>query len=124
MQTQKWVNLGLLVASVLIFLFCSQLFEALWGLARLPINEDWPLEPHWVVSFLVAAGLFLWVRRYQKANVFFNEVATELSKVSWPPSKETVLSARVVIVILAIATAALFVIDQLWRVAIRGALSQ
>lgn len=123
MQTQKWVNGGLLTLAVLVFLFCSQLFDALWNLARLPVNEDWPVEPAWILSFVVAAGLFVALRRYQKANVFFNEVVFELSKATWPEPKETVLSARVVIMILAIATMILFLIDQLWRVAMRGTLS-
>lgn len=108
---------------VLVFLFCNQLFDALWNVARLPVNEDWPVQPAQLLSFVVAAGLFISLRTYQKANVFFNEVVLELSKVSWPERKETISSARVVIIILAIATMILFLIDQLWRVAMRGALS-
>jgi preprotein translocase subunit SecE len=123
MQTQKWVNLGLLVAALLVFLFINQLLGALWGVARLPVGDEWPVEPSQILAFLVAAGLALWARRYAKANVFFNEVVLELSKVTWPERKETVASAGVVIVLVAVATAILFLIDQLWRVAMKGLLT-
>jgi preprotein translocase subunit SecE len=123
MQTQKWVNLGLLVAALLGFLFLNQLLGALWGLARLPVGEDWPVEPAQILAFAAVAGLALWARRYQRANGFFNEVVLELSKVTWPVRKETVSSAGVVIVLIGIATAILFVIDQIWRVAMKGLLA-
>jgi preprotein translocase subunit SecE len=122
-QTQKWVNLGLLVAALLAFLFMNQLFSAIWGAARLPINEDWPVEPSQLLAFVMAAGLGVWARRYQRANVFLNEVAQELSKVTWPERKDTVKAAGVVIVLLSIAAGLLFVIDSIWRVAVRGVLS-
>ncbi len=122
-QTQKWVNLGFLVAAVLVFLFANQILSALWGVTRLPLGEDWPVEPAQILAFLIAAGLALWARRYQTANGFFNEVVVELSKVTWPERKETVSSAGVVIVLVAVATAILFVMDQLWRVAMKGVLS-
>ncbi|HEX5035655.1 MAG TPA: preprotein translocase subunit SecE [bacterium] len=121
-KTQKWVNLGLLVAAVLIFLFLNQLFSALWGFARLPVNEDWPVEPAQILAFVVAAGAALWARRYQRSNVFLNEVATELSKVSWPERKDTVSSAGVVVVLISIASLILFLIDSLWRFAVQGLL--
>jgi preprotein translocase subunit SecE len=122
-KTQKWVNLGVLIAGALAFLFINQLFSAVWSTARLPINEDWPVEPSQLLSFVLAAGIALWARRYQRANIFFNEVASELSKVTWPERKDTVRSASVVVVLIAIASVILFLIDSMWRVAIRGVLS-
>ena len=121
-KTQKWVNLGLLVAAVLIFLFLNQLFSALWGMARLPVNEDWPIEPAQILAFVVAAGAAFWARRYRRSNVFLNEVAEELSKVSWPERKDTVSSAGVVVILLSIASVVLFLIDSLWRFAVQGLL--
>jgi preprotein translocase subunit SecE len=123
MQTQKWVNLGLLVAALLVFLFVNQLLGALWGVARLPLGDDWPVEPSQILAFLVAAGVAFWARRYRRANGFFNEVVLELSKVTWPERKETVASAGVVIVLIGIAAAILFLIDQLWRVSMKGIFS-
>lgn len=122
-QTQKWVNLGLLVVAVLVFLFFNQLFTALWDVARLPVNEEWPVAPAQLIAFVLAAGLVFGARSYKRANTFFNEVVVELSKVTWPEPKETVSSAGVVIVLIGIAAMILFVIDQLWRVAMRGVLA-
>src|SRR5262249_36313256 len=121
-KTQKWVNLGLLVAVALVFLFLEQLFSVLWGFARLPVNENWPIEPAQMLAFAVSAGLGVGVRRYRRTNVFLNEVAAELSKVTWPERKEAVSSAGVVIVLISIAALILFLIDSLWRFAIQGML--
>jgi len=80
------------------------------------------VEPAQILAFVVSAGLWLWARRYQRANIFLNEVAAELSKVTWPERKETVSSAGVVVVLISIAALILFLIDSLWRVAIQGML--
>jgi preprotein translocase subunit SecE len=121
-KTQKWVNLGLLIAAGLVFFFLKELFSALWGFVRLPLNEDWLIEPSQGLAFAVSFGLALWARRYQRANIFLNEVASELSKVTWPERKETVSSAGVVVVLLSIASFILFLIDYLWRFAVQGLL--
>ncbi len=123
MQTQKWVNFGFLIAATAVFLFVNQLAAALWDVFRLPIPEDWPIEPSHVIAFAIAVGAVLGARRSQKANGFFNEVAMELSKVSWPNRKETVASAGVVIILVGIAALILFVIDTIWGTVIRGTLA-
>ena len=123
METQKWVNLGLLVGAVVAFLFFSRLIAAVWDLTRLPVPQEWPVEPAYLISFAVAAGAGFWVRRHERANKFLNEVALELSKVTWPQRKETVASAGVVIILVGIASLILFVIDSLWGTMIRGVLS-
>jgi preprotein translocase SecE subunit len=121
-KTQKWVNLALLAAAALLFFFLKELFAALWGFTRLPVNEDWLIEPAQALAFLVAAGLGFWARRYQRANVFLNEVVSELSKVTWPERKDTVSSAGVVVVLLSIAALILFLIDSLWRFVVQRSL--
>ena len=122
MQTQKWVNLGLLLSGGIIFLFLSKLTIAVWDLTRLPISEEWPVEPPYLIGFAVAAGIAFWVRRNDRANNFLNEVGLELSRVTWPGRKETVASAGVVVVLIGIAALILFLIDTLWGTMIRGVL--
>jgi len=121
-ETQKWVNLGLLIAALALFVFLHQLASAVWDVARLPI-PDWPFEPSQLIALGVAAGVTLWARRSEKVNGFFNEVAMELTKVTWPNRKETISSAGVVIVLVAVAAVILFLIDSVWRETIRGVLS-
>ncbi len=123
MQTQKWVNLGLLIASTAIFLFLNQLFSSLWDLARLPRPAEWPIEPSQWISFTAAVAAGFSARRSERANRFLNEVALELGKVTWPQRKETVASAGVVIVLVGIAALILFLMDILWGTAIRGLLA-
>lgn len=122
MQTQKWVNLSLLLGSAIVFLFLSKLTIAVWDLSRLPILEEWPVEPPYLIGFGIAVGVGLWVRRNDRANNFLNEVALELSRVTWPARKETVASAGVVVVLIGIAALILFLIDTLWGTMIRGVL--
>lgn len=122
-QTQKWVNLGLLIATAVLFLFLHQLAGALWDMFRLPIPEEWPVEPPQLISFVLAMTAGLTARRSLKANGFLNEVAMELSKVSWPHRQETVSSAGVVIILTGLASLILFLIDNLWGTVIRGILA-
>jgi preprotein translocase subunit SecE len=89
----------------------------------LPLPEEWPVEPIYLVGFAVAAGAGFWARRNERTNVFLNEVAIELSRVTWPARKETVASAGVVALLIGIAAVLLFLIDSLWGVTIRGVLS-
>jgi preprotein translocase subunit SecE len=122
MQTQKWVNFGLLLGGAIIFLFLSKLTTAVWDLSRLPLLEEWPVDPPYLIGFGIAAGMAVWVRRNDGTNNFLNEVALELSRVTWPGRKETVASAGVVVVLIGIAALILFLIDTLWGTMIRGVL--
>lgn len=123
MQTQKWVNSALLIGAGAFYLFAYQLVAALWDVGRLPVPEDWPVEPSHLIGFAMAAGVALWARSSAAANGFFNEVVLELSKVTWPNRKESVGSAGVVIVLVGIAALLLFVIDSIWGMTIKGILS-
>lgn len=122
MQTQKWVNLGLLFGSAALFLFVSKLAGVLWDMARLPILAEWPVEPVYLIGFAASVAAGVLTRKHAVANTFFNEVVLELSRVTWPTRKETVASAGVVVLLVAIAAALLFLIDSLWGVTIRGLL--
>ncbi len=121
-KTQQWVNLGLLVVAALVFVFLNQLLATVWNVLRLPLSGDWAFEPSQVIAFVVAVALAAFLRRYEKANRFLNEVVEELSKVSWAERQETVSSAGVVVIVLVAASLLLFLIDSFWRYVIRGVL--
>jgi len=123
MQTQKWVNLGLLVVSAILFFFFSHLVGTIWDLTRLPMPEEWPVEPPYLVSFILAGMTGILIRRHAVANAFLNDVALELSRVTWPQRKETVASAGVVAVLIAIAALLMLVIDTIWGTVIRGVMA-
>ncbi len=119
MQTQKWVNLGLLGVAGLLFELWSKIFQWVWDFARWPVPQ-WAIEPVYLLAFVVAVGVTLTVRVSESANGFFNEVALELAKVTWPPRKETMASGGVVIVLVGLAALILFVIDLGWGTVTRG----
>jgi len=118
--TQKWVNLGLLVGSGIAFLFLSQALQLVWDLSRLPVPQGWVVGPPSLISFGLASVAGFVTRRQPRANSFLNEVALELSKVTWPGRKETVASTGVVLVLVAIASVILFLLDALWGTVARG----
>jgi preprotein translocase subunit SecE len=113
-STQKTVNLALLFFGVIVFLFLHQLTAFVWDAARLPVMNGWPLGPDAVISFGATLVIFFFVRWNTKINRFLNEVVSELLKVVWPEGKETVMSTGVVIVMVAISSVILFVMDKIW----------
>jgi len=78
---QKWVNVSLLVAGAVLFLFLQRLLGWGWESARLPIPQEWPVRPDALISFVITVSAALFVRRHHKTNDFLNEVAGELGKV-------------------------------------------
>ncbi len=123
MQSQKIVNLSLVLAGIGVFLFFSNAFSALWSLASLPRMPEWIVTPPDILSFVVVAAAGIIVRRHNKANTFLNEVTVELSKVTWPDNKETVISTGVSCVLVVICSVILFGFDSLWGVIMRGIFS-
>lgn len=123
LQTQKWVNLSLLVAGFVFFLFFYKLLAFGWDLARFPQPEEWPIEPVAIIDFVVSLATLLALRRNERVNTFLNEVVMELSKVTWPLRKETVLSTGVVAVMVAVCSLILFAFDFMWGTITRGLLS-
>ncbi len=123
MNSQKWVNLGLLLTAFLLFLLLGKVFDFFWDLGRLPLLDEWIVHPVYLLSFGVSLGSTIWVRRSANINEFFNEVVVELSKITWPNRKETFMSAGVVSLLVMIASLALVTMDYLWSLVIRGILS-
>jgi preprotein translocase SecE subunit len=54
---------------------------------------------------------------------FLNDVAVELSKVTWPTMQETVASTGVIIVMVGIASLLMFFFDTLWGTLTRSFLT-
>lgn len=123
METQKSVNLALVVLTALVFVFLSKVAFLVWGWLNWPVFEEWTIQLPYLVAFGFSLVVGVSLRRYQVANAFFNDVVEELARVSWPQRKETVSSAVVVVVLLAISAGSLLIIDTLWRAVIRGLLS-
>ncbi|MDL1872604.1 preprotein translocase subunit SecE [Deltaproteobacteria bacterium PRO3] len=111
---KKYIDLGLGLAAVAVGFLLYQFLLQIWDLFRLPLMENLPLSLPALVALVVALGLFLFFRSNAKSYNFLGEVATELSKVTWPTRQETVASTGVIIVMVGIASLIMFGFDALW----------
>ena len=118
--SQKIVNLGLLVTGCAVFFFMANLTQSIWGLVGLPRMADWLVSPAHIISFALTAGGGLYVRRSDHTNQYLNEVVQELSKVTWPTQKETVISTGVACVLVVFSALVLLGYDSLWGTVLGG----
>ena len=123
MQTQKWVNLALLIATGLVFLFFQKLVVAACDLAGWSRWENGILPLDVLIAVLLASGIGLVARYGSRSNNFLNEVVQDLAKVTWPMRKETITSAGVVVVLVGIAAVLLALIDLVWGTTAKGIFS-
>jgi preprotein translocase SecE subunit len=113
-QHQKWVNLSYLALAILfgylIFSFAGKIVGAYDLEARIR-NIDLVLR-----GFAVLAGglLFVGLYRSEQANQFMNEVVVELSRVTWPTTKDTSSATMIVIVMVLISGIVLGLLDYCW----------
>jgi preprotein translocase subunit SecE len=122
----RYVHAAFFGAGILVAYLSSKLLTALWNSLA-----DWPAATR-AVPFLLryaeeergtymqlvgaVLGIALVVQTYRKENVrrWANEVALEMSKVTWP-SKETVQNGTVVVIVCSlIATVYVAILDRIW----------
>ena len=111
---KKYIDLGLGLAAVAVWFLLHQVLLQIWELFHLPLMENLPVSLPALLAGVIAAGLFFFFRSNTKSYTFLGEVATELSKVSWPTTQETVASTGVIIVMVGIASLIMFGFDALW----------
>lgn len=116
---QQWVSLSFLGLAFIAFMLMGRVTELFWDLFRLPFPSEWPLTPPELVGLLSAAVLFMVLRRNETTNTFMNEAAVELSKVTWPAQKETVMATGVIMLVIAFFSLALALYDVVWAWAVR-----
>lgn len=111
---KKWIQISYLFIAALTWIFFYYLSDMVWDLASLPVPADWFIAPAQIIAFVTAAVVFIVLNRNRKIEQYSSEVASELSKVTWPEKKETVVSAGVIAVVVAICALLLFAFDSLW----------
>lgn len=110
-QLQRWVNLAYLAFAVLVaFLLLS---SASWLLAY--YNLETRNTQLWlrVGAVVVAAAVFAGMYFHGRTNQFMNEVMVELSRVTWPTTRDTGAATFVVVVMVLISGFVLGVFDWL-----------
>jgi preprotein translocase SecE subunit len=113
-QRQKWVNMTFLFASLLVasvaFVGLSKL-SAVYNLESSFKQIDLYLR---VGSIALGAILGFGLYFNDKSNAFMNEVILEMSRVTWPASKDTTNATIWVILFVLVAGALLGAFDSLW----------
>jgi preprotein translocase SecE subunit len=111
---QRWINLSYIAVSALLYfiLFSSLTYVAgVMDLEARLKGLDLYLR---LGSIFVALVFFVVLYRHQKANVFMNEVVSELAQVTWPIPNETMKATWVVLVMVLISGLILGFLDFFW----------
>ena len=111
---QKWVNVTYLAVSALVGYIVFAMMLKIVGVYDLEArvrNAELIIR---VVSLALGAGLFLGLIRSARANQFMSEVVVELTRVTWPTSKETTSATGIVIVMVLISGMVLGLLDYIW----------
>jgi preprotein translocase subunit SecE len=106
---ERWVQLGFMVAAILLVWFFDHLISAVWYIFADP-NEAI------VTAAAVLSGIAAAAVLYSNASAhgLVHGIAEELSKVTWPTRKETSSSTIVVVVTSIVAALMLFLFDSVW----------
>lgn len=102
-QRQKWVNLSFIAVSALLGFIVFALALKLSGVFDLETkikNIDWVIR---IGSVAVAGVSFLILLRHKDANAFMDDVILEITRVTWPPQKDTGRATIVVVIMVLIA---------------------
>jgi preprotein translocase subunit SecE len=114
MENRKIVVSAYLVASMVVwFLTRSGLFylhQSFYEVRKIPgilaIREAFPV--------VAALALFVFLMKYPKATPFFDDVVSELKKVTWPTREDVTRSTTVVLVCIGLAAGFIAVVDLGW----------
>lgn len=117
MQFSRYVNLSFAIAGICAWVVFYKLFALIFEVAGVSdaylVGQE--LRVSGVVGIVVAVGLtgFLW--RHPQVQTWANEVAAEVSKVTWPTWEETKQHTLVVIVFSIVISAVLASFDFFWK---------
>jgi preprotein translocase SecE subunit len=114
LNVNRLVNVSFAGLGIVVFLFIRQIAEVVWHLSRLPVPTEWPVTPADLIAFAAGVAVFVVLKKNNKTSTFTSEVIVELSKVTYPPRKETLLSGVVVSIMVAVCAMILFGFDTLW----------
>lgn len=114
-NTKRWVLFAYGVASVFVFLTMRQVLMVASDFFRLQeMTLGGVVSAFDVGAVMLGVVAFFVLSKNAKATAFMSEVVVELSKVTWPVRRETLLSTVVVVVLVGIAAIILALFDALW----------
>ena len=113
-RNRKAVSIIYLACGFISWMIFREMMASVWVMAHLPAPVEWVVAPSDIIAAVIGIATFVILLKNARVNIFTNEVINELSKVVWPPRKETVLSTGVVSVLVAICAVILFLFDLTW----------
>jgi preprotein translocase subunit SecE len=113
-KNSKIMNLCFLVCAFVAWLLVSKALDAVFGILKINYGMEWVVSLPNVVGILAGIVLFIFMNRAQKIRLFADDVIVEMTKVTWPERKETVLSTGIIIIMVAIASLILLGFDFVW----------
>lgn len=105
----RYIHFGFFAAGFILTYVLIKIMGSVWSL--LWASNDFAIAG---IAVVVAAGVTGYAWRHPKVNMFSKEVATELSKVTWPTRKETSAFTVTVIITTVIASMILGLFDMFW----------
>lgn len=105
----RYVHVGFLLAGVVVWYVASKIIDLVWNL--LWASNDLVV---FAIAAVIAGGATLYAYRHPQLSALAKEIATELSKVTWPTRKETSAFTVTVIVTTIIAAIILGFYDAFW----------
>jgi preprotein translocase subunit SecE len=106
---ERWVQTAFIAGTVFLFLLLGQVVRSVWNLFAEP-------DPRFIapIAGIIAATVSIGLYKAPKVHQFSHDVATELSKVTWPNREDTWRQTVVVIVVSVIAAIILGIFDAIW----------
>ena len=105
----RYVHFGFFAAWFILTYVLIKIVDSIWNLA---LSSNDLIETG--IAVVLAAGATLYAWRHPRVNNLAKEIATELSKVTWPTRKETSAFTVTVIVTTIIASVVLALFDMFW----------
>jgi preprotein translocase subunit SecE len=117
MNLQRYVNISFVIAGLLVWAIVGSLFGFIIEAIDLDFNlhllgSGFRLSD--LLGLFAGVGAGVYLKMNAAVNTWANEVATELSKVTWPTWPETKLGTIVVIVTSIVMAIILGFFDYIW----------
>lgn len=114
---QRFVYAAFMAGAILVAFLLAKITDAVWRKAATfkPSLGEPQEEAVYLVSALLGVALAFYTWRKREARTYVEEVASELSKVTWPSKKEVTNSTFVVVMTTLVATTFFALMDQFWR---------
>ena len=117
MQLSRYINLAFVLAGLIVWLILAKLFGLLFITFEIadPYLLGQQLQLTNVIGIAVAAGAAFGSWRHPSVQTWANEVAVELTKVTWPTWDETKQNAMIVIVFSLVISVIVAGFDFFWK---------